>query len=306
MTPVRPGLFSLRTTLFEKICAVLFSLSISTAQAAEPQTLRLWDGDAPHALGTDEKDIPTVIVYLPENALQPTPALVICPGGGYGGLAKDHEGHAIAKWANKMGMAGVIVLYRHRGRGYGHPNPLLDAQRAIRLTRHHANDWKIDPARVGIIGFSAGGHLTSTVLTHFDAGKAEAADPIDKQSSRPDFGILCYAVIALGESYTHGGSQKNLLGENADPELIKSLSNEKQVTKQTPPVFLWHTAEDKVVAAEHSLRFYSAMVNADVLGELHVFPLGRHGLGLAENAPGAKQWPELCKNWLKQIGMLAD
>ncbi len=288
------------------LCGLIFWLQGSALQAADPQTMRLWDGAAPNALGSEEKDIPTVIVYLPENAKKPMPALVICPGGGYGGLAKDHEGHEIAKWANEMGMAGVIVLYRHRGRGYGHPNPLLDAQRAIRMTRHHANDWEIDPARVGIIGFSAGGHLTSTVLTHFDAGQPEAADPINRLSSRPDFGILCYPVIALGESYTHGGSQKNLLGQDPDPELVKFLSSEKQVTSQTPPAFLWHTAEDKAVAAENSLRFYSAMVTAGVPGELHIFPTGRHGLGLAASTPGAAQWPGLCQNWLRQIGVLAE
>ncbi len=282
----------------------LAAFLITQAQAAEPKTIRLWEGDAPNALGTEEKDMPTVIVYLPQDAKQPTPVLMICPGGGYGGLAMDHEGHQFAKWANDMGMAGVIVSYRHRGRGYGHPNPLLDAQRAIRLTRSHADDWKIDPKRLGMIGFSAGGHLTSTVLTHFDSGKADATDAVERQSSRPDFGILSYAVIALGESYTHGGSQKNLLGADASPELIKSLSNEKQVTSQMPPTFLWHTAEDRAVPAENSLRFYSAMVTAGVPGELHVFPKGRHGLGLAAGSGAAEQWPGLCKNWLADIGMI--
>jgi acetyl esterase/lipase len=273
-------------------------------QAIEPNTYRLWAGDAPNALGAEEKDIPTVIVYLPEHAQQPTPVLMICPGGGYGGLAIDHEGHQFAKWANEMGMAGVIVSYRHRGRGYGHPNPLLDAQRALRFTRHHAADWKIDPKRVGMIGFSAGGHLTSTVLTHFDEGTADAADEIDRHSSRPDFGILSYAVIALGESYTHGGSQQNLLGADASPELVRSLSSEKQVTSQTPPTFLWHTAADKAVPAENSLRFYSAMVTAGVPGELHVFAKGQHGLGLAAGSGAAAQWPGLCRNWLADIGMI--
>jgi acetyl esterase/lipase len=289
--------------LYRSALVGIFVCWMSTASAIEPQTLRLWEADAPNATGKEDKDIPTVIVYLPEGKQQTVPALMICPGGGYGGLAVDHEGHQIAKWANEMGMAGIIVLYRHRGRGYGHPNPLLDAQRAIRLTRHHAEAWKIDPKRVGMIGFSAGGHLTSTVLTHFDSGRSDATDAIDRQSSRPDFGILCYPVIALGESYTHLGSQKNLLGASPSEELVKELSNEKRVTAETPPTFLWHTAEDKVVAAENSLRFYSSMVTAGVKGELHVFPFGRHGLGLAAGHSGAQQWPELCKNWLKEIGM---
>ncbi len=293
--------------IYCSIVALLLMMSSITStalQAAEPKTFRLWEGDAPNALGTEEKDVPTVIVYLPENAKESAPVLMICPGGGYGGLAMDHEGHQFAKWANDMGMAGVIVSYRHRGRGYGHPNPLLDAQRAIRFTRSQAEQWKIDPKRVGMIGFSAGGHLTSTVLTHFDEGSADAADPIDRLSSRPDFGILSYAVIALGESYTHMGSQRNLLGPDASDELIKSLSNEKQVTSQTPPTFLWHTAEDKAVPAENSLRFYSAMVTAGVPGELHVFTKGRHGIGLAAGSGAAEQWPGLCKNWLVDIGMI--
>lgn len=301
---------SIAQKLSSTSCALALAMILfSNARAAEPKTFRLWEGDAPNALGTEEKDIPTVIVYLPQdaeqqNANQPTPVLMICPGGGYGGLAMDHEGHQFGKWANEMGMAGVIVSYRHRGRGYGHPNPLLDAQRAIRFTRSHADDWKIDPKRLGMIGFSAGGHLTSTVLTHFDLGKADATDPIERQSSRPDFGILSYAVIALGESYTHAGSQKNLLGADASPDLIKSLSNEKQVTSQTPPTFLWHTAEDKAVPAENSLRFYSAMVTAGIPGELHVFPKGRHGLGLASGSGAAEQWPGLCRHWLADIGMI--
>lgn len=287
------------------LCCLLVTLVLVTStDAVEPKTLRLWEGDAPNALGKEEKDVPTLIVYLPDDVKEPVPALVICPGGGYGNLASDHEGHQIARWANQMGMAGLICMYRHRNRGYGHPNPMLDAQRAIRLARHNASQWKIDPARVGILGFSAGGHLASTTLTHFDKGEASAADPIDQQSCRPDFGVLCYAVIALGEPFTHGGSQKNLLGADASSELIKSLSNEKQVTAETPPTFLWSTAEDAAVPVENSLRFSSALVQAKVACELHVFPYGRHGIGLAVDTPGAKQWPSLCENWLRTIKIL--
>ncbi len=275
----------------------------SVACGAEPQTVRLWEGDAPGALGSEEKDVPTAIVYLPTKTSGPTGAIVICPGGSYAHLAIDHEGHQIAAWANDMGLAGIIVSYRHRQQGYGHPAPMLDAQRAIRLTRQNAPQWNIDPNQVGVIGFSAGGHLVTTVLTHFDAGDTKAKDAIDKQSCRPDFGIVCYAVIALGEDFTHAGSMKNLLGENADLELVKSLSNEKQVTAETAPCFVWSTAEDSVVPVENSLRFVSALAKAGVPVELHVFPQGRHGIGLGADIPGASQWPDLCHDWLRRLNI---
>lgn len=281
-------------------CAILLS-SVSNLHAQVPQTIRLWEGDAPGALGSDEKDIPTAFVYLPEKSSEPTGAIVIFPGGGYGHLAMDHEGHQIARWANDMGLAGIIVSYRHRNRGYGHPTPMLDAQRAIRLTRHNAQQWNIDPNKVGVLGFSAGGHLTTTVLTHFDEGQSDAKNAVDKLSCRPDFGVVCYAVIALGEEYTHKGSQKNLLGDSSSAEQLQLLSNEKQVSPRTPPCFVWHTAEDTVVPVENSLAFYSSLVKAKVPSELHVFPVGKHGIGLGANVPGANQWPALCRDWLKRL-----
>jgi acetyl esterase/lipase len=285
--------------------AVCFCLGLSTCMfasqsfAVEPQTIRLWEGKAPGALGEEPKDVPQAIVYL-STSKQPNAALVILPGGGYGGLAMDHEGHQIAQWANGLGMSAFICDYRHRGKGYGHPHPLLDAQRLIRMVRARADEWHVDPQRVAIIGFSAGGHLASTLLTHFDAGKSDAVDAIDRASSRPDFGILCYPVIDFNETYTHKGSQTNLLGNSPDPALVKSLSNSTQVTKDTPPTFLWHTAEDKAVPIENGLRFYSALSLNGVPSELHCFALGRHGLGLAADTPGASQWPELCRQWLQR------
>ena len=278
------------------LCHLTLLLTLS-ARSAEPVTLPLWTEAAPGALGSEEKDIPKTIVYDIDST-EPAPVLVILPGGGYGGLAMDHEGHQIARWANQMGMSAFICDYRHRGKKYGHPHPLLDAQRLIRMVRSQKEKWNIDPTRVGIIGFSAGGHLCSTVLTHFDEGNAQATDPIDRESSRPDFGILCYPVIDFDQPYTHKGSQRNLIGDDAPKELVQSLSNSTQVTKQTPPTFLWHTAEDTVVPIENSLRFYSALSANGVLSELHCFPSGRHGLGLAAKFPGANQWPELCKQWL--------
>ncbi len=273
-----------------------------------PRTIRLWEREAPGAIGSSEKDIPTAIVYLPSEQDKPTGAVVILPGGGYGTLAMDHEGHQIAAWVNRMGMAGIIVSYRHRGRGYGHPAPMLDAQRAIRLTRYYADDWNIDPQKVGVLGFSAGGHLTTTVLTHFDAGKQDAggSDAIDQLSCRPDFGVVCYAVIAFDQDYSHRGSQRNLLGENPDPDLVESLSNEKQVSEDTPPCFVWHTAEDKVVPAHNSLKFYAALVDRGVPSELHIFAKGRHGIGLGRDIPGASQWPKLCQNWLVRNGFASE
>lgn len=287
-----------------KVAATLFALTAlsSISLAAEPKTLRLWQADAPGAKGDAEKDVPSITIYLPESKT-PTSALVIFPGGGYGHLAMAHEGHEIAQWANSMSMAGVIVSYRHRKRGYGHPAPMLDAQRAIRTVRSKAHEWNIDPEKVGVIGFSAGGHLATTVLTHFDYG-VRTGDAIDKLGCRPDFGIVAYAVIALGESYTHKGSQRNLLGENPDSEVLHSLSNEKQVTPKTPPCFVWHTAEDTVVPAENSLRFYSALVRNGSPSELHIFPSGRHGIGLAKQFPGADAWPSLAQKWLVRREML--
>jgi len=293
-------------TRISSLAILLLLLASQHSFSVEPVKLNLWEGEAPLAKGNEPKDVTHVIVYLPKDTKKPTGAIVICPGGGYGGLAMDHEGHQIAAWANEMGMAGVIVSYRHRGKGYGHPAPLLDAQRAIRLTRAKAEDWNIDADRVGILGFSAGGHLTTTVLTHFDLGKEDSTNPVEQQSCRPDFGVVCYAVIALGESFTHRGSQRNLLGKEASSELIESLSNEKQVTADTPPCFVWHTAEDKVVPAENSLRFYSALVQHGVPSELHVFPKGRHGIGLGQTIEGAKQWPELCTHWLERQGIVTE
>lgn len=273
-----------------------------SSAAEAPLTMRLWQADAPGATGDTEDDVPSITVYLPESET-PTAALVIFPGGGYGHLAMAHEGHEIAQWANSMSMAGVIVSYRHRNRGYGHPAPMLDAQRAIRTVRSKAAQWNIDPKKVGVIGFSAGGHLATTVLTHFDDG-TNNGDAVDELRCRPDFGIVSYAVIALEESYTHKGSQRNLLGENPDKDLLLSLSNEKQVTKNTPPCFVWHTAEDKVVPAENSLRFYSALVRSGSPSELHIFPTGRHGIGLATQFPGADAWPGLAQKWLIRRGIL--
>ena len=274
----------------------------SALSAAEPKTELLWPDGAPGAKGTEAKDKPTLIIYLPDK---PNGAgIVICPGGGYGGLAIDHEGHQIGRWLNENGIAGFICDYRHRGKGYGHPAPLQDAQRAICTVRSRAKSFGVDPGKIGILGFSAGGHLCSTAVTHFDNGSADSTDAVMRVSSRPDFGILCYPVIAFDQPYTHKGSQRNLLGEDASPELIASLSNEKQVKDDSPPCFLWHTEEDKGVPPENSLVFYQALVAHKIPAELHIYEQGPHGLGLAKLRPGANAWPAACIAWLKVRGIV--
>jgi acetyl esterase/lipase len=281
------------------VCCLLTSFA-----SAEPKTELLWPNGAPGALGKEEKDQPKFIIHLPETEKAARAAVVILPGGGYGALAMDHEGKQIAEWLNSNGIVAFICDYRHRNKGYGHPAPLQDAQRAIRTVRARATEFGVDPAKVGILGFSAGGHLCSTAVTHFDKGKADSDDPIERASCRPDFGILCYPVIAFDEPFTHRGSQNNLIGKDASPELIRSLSNEKQVTAETPPCFLWHTWEDTGVPPQNSLAFYLAMVNHKVPGELHIYEKGRHGVGLAKGIPGTDKWPETCILWLKNRGVL--
>jgi acetyl esterase/lipase len=271
------------------------------------RTISLWSGQAPEATGSEPKDDPVGLLYLipdTNSSDRIRPCLVILPGGGYGNLAIDHEGHQIAKWANSLGMHALICKYRNRKDGYGHPVPMLDAQRAVRIARASSIEWYIDTKKVGIIGFSAGGHLASTVLTHFDVGDTASLDPIAKQSSRPDFGILCYPVIAMSETYTHAGSRKNLLGDEPDPKLLELLDNHKQVSPETPPTFLFHTQEDTVVHPDNSLAFYAAMVRHKVPGELHFFQKGKHGVGLGSSIPGTGSWSETCKAWLLNQGLV--
>ncbi len=268
------------------------------AYAEEPQRTLLWPDGAPDAKGDRPADKPTLTIFLPDKSKANGAAVIICPGGAYGHLAVDHEGKQIAEWLNSLGVAGFMLEYRHRGGGYGHPAPLQDAQRAIRTVRANAEKWNVNPQRIGIMGFSAGGHLASTAGTHFDKGDPEATDTIDRASCRPDFMILCYPVIAFGESYTHRDSQDNLIGKDAPDELIKSLSNEKQVTADTPPTFLFHTDEDKTVPPENSIQFYLALHKAKVPAELHIYQKGSHGLGLVLKTPGTSEWPKACEAWL--------
>lgn len=276
------------------------SLNAASLKAAEPKTELLWSNGAPGAKGEAPADKPTLITYLPDGDAPASgrTAIVICPGGGYGGLAMDHEGHQIGRWLNDNGIAGFICDYRHRGKGYGQPAPLQDVQRAIRTVRAHAKELGVDPKKIGVLGFSAGGHLASTAVTMFDEGKADATDPIEKVSSRPDFGILCYPVIAFEQSYTHKGSQENLVGKDASADLIAQWSTEKRVTAKTPPTFLWHTFEDTGVPPMNSIAFYQAMVANKVPGELHIYEKGQHGIGLGKTFPASGDWSNAALRWL--------
>jgi len=266
------------------------------AEAQMP--IPLWPDGAPGALGKEDKDIPTLTFYPADSADAASPAMVILPGGGYGGLA-PHEGKGYADWLVTNGISCFVVKYRLGSQGYRHPRMLEDAARAVRLVRARASEWKIDAKHVGIIGSSAGGHLASTLLTHFDSGNPDATDPVERQSSRPDCGILCYPVISMGPN-THAGSKNNLLGKDPDPELVKLLSNELQVTKETPPSFIWHTWEDRAVKVENSLDFAAALQKAGVPFDLHVYQKGAHGLGLGKNHP----WAQDCVFWLRVQGFV--
>ncbi len=264
----------------------------------------LWPEGAPGAVGSEAADKPKLTVYrpLPEDANGA--AVVVCPGGGYGRLAADHEGRQVALWLNSIGVTAFVLQYR-LGPRYHHPAPLQDAQRAIRFVRARAAEWPVDPGRLGILGFSAGGHLASTAATHFDDGRADAADPVERQGSRPDFAVLAYPVITLEGPEAHSGSRRNLLGEPADPALVALLSNERQVTARTPPTFLFHTADDPGVSAKNSLLFFDALRAAGVPAELHVFGHGKHGVGLAADDPALAAWPRLCAQWLEARGLLS-
>jgi acetyl esterase/lipase len=272
--------------------------------AVEPTRIQLWEKGAPGTPPTKPADEPVVFMSRPAANKATSTAVIILPGGGYGGLAMDHEGTQIAEWLNGMGITAFILKYRMHGTGHQHPVPMMDGQRAIRTVRSRAAEWNVDPKRIGVMGFSAGGHLASTLGTHFDAGADDNADPIERVSSRPDFLILCYPVISLTANFTHGGSLRNLLGESPDNALLQNLSNEMQVTPQTPPTFIFQTTEDKGVPAENCIAFYLALHKAGVPAEMHIFQSGKHGLGLAKDVPGTNKWPELCHEWLKVRGLL--
>jgi acetyl esterase/lipase len=297
------------TTIMRWAVLVLLTAGAASAQDKKSPLVGpieyLWPKGAPLAQGEEEKDKPNLSLYLAPEDKANGAAVVVCPGGGYGGLAKDHEGHQVGQFFNSIGVSAFILTSRHAPK-YRHPCPMLDVQRAIRTVRARAAEWKVDPTRIGVMGFSAGGHLTSTAVTHFDDGKADAEDPIEKASCRPDFGILVYPVIALDKPYTHQGSKKNLLGDKVnDPALVEDLSCEKRVTEKTPPCFLFHTTADTGVPPENSIDFYLALRKAKVPAELHIYERGPHGVGLGNDKfPELKSWPERLSAWMGVRGLL--
>jgi acetyl esterase/lipase len=284
------------------ICLAMTSCLVMAQAPRNPVPELLWPNGAPGAQGDQDIDKPTLAAYPAREGNGAGTAVVVCPGGGYVNLSIDKEGDQIARWLNSLGVTAFVLKYR-LGPKYRHPIELGDAQRAIRTVRYKAAEYHVAADRIGIMGFSAGGHLASTAGTHFDAGKADAVDPIDRVSSRPDFLVLCYPVISFGQ-YAHQGSENALLGPNPDPKLVESLSNELQVTAQTPPTFLFHTTTDATVPVENSILFYMALRKAGVPAEMHIYERGPHGVGLAQTDEALSSWPARLADWLRVRGLL--
>lgn len=277
-------------------------LGVVFAAACLAQTPELlWPNGAPGAIGAQDEDRPTLTAY-PAKSPNGT-AVIICPGGGYLHLSMEKEGSDIARWLNSLHISAFVLKYR-LGPRYRHPAMIEDAQRAIRTVRSRAGSLGLRPDRIGIWGFSAGGHLASTAGTHFDAGDTKSSDPIERAGSRPDFLILSYAVISMNSEFVHKGSRDALLGPNPDPKLLDDLSNDQRVTPQTPPTFLFHTSADTTVPAENSVRFYLALRKAGVPAELHIYEEGPHGVGLAPTSATLSSWPARLADWLRGRGLL--
>jgi acetyl esterase/lipase len=299
-----------------KIYFIAFLFMINAYSQSE--TIPLWGENIPNRIETDEKETypdrpvyyiatvqkPTVEVFLPLKRYATGQAVVICPGGGYHGLAYNWEGREIAKWYNTKGIAAIVLKYRlpnSRSIKISHGAPLQDAQRAIRLVRSNAENWSVNPDKIGIMGFSAGGHLASTLGTHFDKPNNFKEEAIDKISARPNFMVLLYPVVTMKSDYTHNGSKKALLGQNPSEELISEFSNELQVKENTPPTFIVHAQDDKAVPVENSLQLYKALKDASIPTEMHLYPHGGHGFSLAIGKGQLENWPERLSEWLNEL-----
>ena len=308
----------MKSMFLKRICIVVFILIeiFCSSLFSQSKTLKIWDGKIPGAINnpsyraettyvdgnkpriTKVTD-PTLACYLLPAANPGRPAVVICPGGGYHLLAIDHEGYAVAEWLNTQGIAAFILTYRLPSdeimvnKSVG---PLQDAQEAIRIVRRHAKEWNIDPHKIGIMGFSAGGHLAATASTRY-------ADPVyqpaDSTSARPDFSVLVYPVISMDSAFTHHGSRDNLLGPNPSAQMIRTFSADQCVTVDTPPAFMVHAVDDGVVPIQNSLQYMLALKNAGVPCELHMYESGGHGFGLGGGVGTKSSWPEAFKLWLQ-------
>ncbi len=297
----------MRTHTLKKLelLLVIFAMApLFLAAEAQPREVLLWPQGAPGAVGNEDADKPSLLLYVLPAAGALRSAVVVCPGGGYQGLAMSYEGRDIASWLNARGMDGFVLKYR-LGPRYHYPAMLFDAQRAVRYVRSHAGEFGIAPDRIGVWGFSAGGHLAAMTGTHLDSGNPAASDPIDRVSSRPDFMILAYPVITCTEPFMHVGSCSQLLAGKFDPKLAELVSNEKQVTPQTPPAFLFHTDDGNGVSSLNSVYFYLALKKAGVPAEMHIYAHGPHGVGLAPKDPVLSSWPRRLEDWLKVRGILS-
>jgi acetyl esterase/lipase len=287
-----------------KLALLPLLAAVVCAQPQPPKPELLWPNGAPGALGSDDADKPTLTPYLVPAGRGAGTAVIVCPGGGYVNLATDKEGTQFAQWFNSVGVSAFVLKYR-LGPKYHHPIELGDAQRAIRIVRSRAEEFRVQADRIGIMGFSAGGHLASSAGTHFETVNGVPGDPADRVSSRPDFLILGYPVISFTTPYVHKGSMRALLGDNPDPKLVELMSNELQVTSQTPPTFLFHTNADTGVPAENSVLFYLALRKAGVPAEMHIYERGPHGVGLAQTDEALSNWSDRLATWLRVRGLLS-
>jgi acetyl esterase/lipase len=299
-------------------CTSLIALFIVGSVMAQNQVIPLWEGDPPNYTETgeitvwDTSDIvrirnvqkPDLAVFLPSKKNATGEAVVICPGGGYVRLAYDWEGSDIARWMCSRGIAAFVLKYRlplSKSNIVRYKSPLMDAQRALRMVRSHAAEWNLDPGKIGIMGFSAGGHLASSLSTHFDGGDPSSPDPVEQVSCRPDFSVLVYPVITFTGGFMHRGSRDVLLGENADPELVEYYSSELQVDPETPPAILIHSGDDRTVPVENSIAYYEALKAHGITAEMHIYPYGGHGYSLAIGQGYLSTWPDRVLDWIRYL-----